>query len=54
MNPGKMRDTYGKLMFVLMDTATGPLKQELNLNFISPILTVGVYLAERGAEGLIR
>ena len=54
MNPGKMRDTYGKLMFMLMDTESYQVKQELKLDFIRPILTVGVFLAERGVEDLLR
>ncbi len=54
MNPGKMRDTYGKLMFMLMDTESYQIKQELKLDFIRPIQTVGVFLTERGAEELLR
>ena len=54
MNPGKMRDTYGKLMFMLMDTESFAVKQELKLDFIRPILTVGVFLADRGVDDLLR
>ena len=54
MNPGKMRDTYGKLMFMLMDTESFAVKQDLKLDFIRPILTVGVFLSDRGVDDLLR
>lgn len=44
MNPSKMRDTYGKLMYILMDTESYHVKTELKLNFIKPILTVSSFL----------
>ena len=37
MNPNKMRDTYGKLMWALMDTESYAIKSDLKLNFIRPI-----------------
>ena len=33
----QMRDTYGKLMWALMDTESYAIKSELKLNFIRPI-----------------
>jgi hypothetical protein len=49
MNPSKMRDTYGKLMYILMDTESHTIKSELRLNFIKPILTVTTFLEERNS-----
>jgi hypothetical protein len=40
MNPSKMLGTFGKLMYILMDTESYQVKSELNINFIKPILTV--------------
>jgi Protein of unknown function (DUF2009) len=34
MNPTKMRDTYGKMMWILMDTEADAVKRELGLNFV--------------------
>lgn len=44
MNPSKMRDTYGKLMYILMDTESFAIKSELKLCFVKPILTVSTFL----------
>ena len=32
MNPGKMRNTYGKLMWILMDTENLGIKAQLKVN----------------------
>lgn len=54
MNPGKMRDTYGKLMYILMDMESNMVKNEgLNLNFVKPILTITRFLEEKGALELL-
>lgn len=53
MNPSKMRDTYGKLMFILMDTESYHIKNDLKLNFIRPIQTVGYLLEQKGAAELL-
>jgi hypothetical protein len=34
MNPSKMRDSYGKLMFMLQDTETHLVKRETQLSFV--------------------
>lgn len=31
MNPGKMRNTYGKLMWILMDTESYAVKEKLHV-----------------------
>ena len=42
MNPSKMRDTYGKMMYILMDTESYHMKvvESLECDFVKPILTV--------------
>ena len=54
MNPSKMRDTYGKLMYMCMDTRQLDLGSNGKaLNFISPIMTVQSFLAGTGCEDLM-
>ena len=54
MNPTKMRDTYGKLMFILMDTESEAVKSELNIDLVKNILTVSSYLsAKQGLDLLL-
>jgi len=36
-------------MFILMDTKSGPVRSEININFIKPLLTVHSLLHEKGA-----
>ncbi|KAJ1825440.1 hypothetical protein LPJ56_002671, partial [Coemansia sp. RSA 2599] len=40
MNPEKMRNEYGKLMFLLQDAQTSEVKRMLNLSLVAPIKTV--------------
>jgi hypothetical protein len=47
MNPSKMRSTYGKLIYILMDTESYQVKSELKINFVKPILTVYNYLEDK-------
>ena len=47
MNPSKMRNTYGKLMYILMDTESTVVKSELKIDFVKPVLTVYNFLYER-------
>lgn len=54
MNPAKMRDTYGKLMYMCMDTRMLDLGSAgKKLNFVLPIITVTSFLAGTGCEGLL-
>jgi hypothetical protein len=48
MNPGKMRNTYGKMMYMLQDTQTHIVKAETKLSFVKSILTVNSFLESRG------
>lgn len=48
MNPTKMRGTYGKLIYILMDTESYTIKEELKIDFVKPILTVAVFLKSKG------
>ena len=43
----------GKLMFILMDTESHTVKNELNLNFKMPIQTVREFLAEKNALNIL-
>jgi hypothetical protein len=53
MNPAKCRNTYGKLMFIMMDTESVAVKSELKLDFTLPILTVASYLDDVQASNLL-
>lgn len=53
MNPSKMRDTYGKMMFILQDTETHIVKSETGLSFIKDILTVTSYLHDKNGLDLL-
>ena len=50
MNPNKMRDTYGKLMYMCMDTQTF---LDLKANFVDPIKTVHSFLQGTGCEDIM-
>lgn len=52
MNPAKMRNTYGKLMYMIMDTESHAVKNELKASFRKPILTVWGFLESKGADAL--
>lgn len=49
MNPSKMRNVYGKLMYIIMDTQSYHVKNELKLNFVKPIRTVYTFLEEKNS-----
>ena len=51
MNPGKMRDTYGKLVYMLMDTKCS--SQFAEYNFVKKIRTVGRTADRCGFEGML-
>ncbi|KAF0533400.1 tRNA uridine 5-carboxymethylaminomethyl modification enzyme [Gigaspora margarita] len=47
MNPEKMRDAYGKLMYMLMDSMLPDVQTMLSFNLVKPIKTVHSFLEER-------
>jgi hypothetical protein len=52
MNPDKMRDTFGKLMYVLMDAQTPDVQELLEFPLVRPLQTVWSFLEQRlGPEG---
>lgn len=53
MNPSKMRSTYGKLVYILMDTESYAVKSELNINFIKPILTVYSFAKQKNCVDIL-
>lgn len=52
MNPGKMRDSYGKLIYMLMDTESS--SQFSEYKFVKPIRTVNKLVRSHGLEELLR
>ncbi|KAJ2460471.1 hypothetical protein GGF42_000814, partial [Coemansia sp. RSA 2424] len=48
MNPEKMRDEYGKMMFLLQDSQSDDVKAMLNFSLVSPIKTVYSVLESLG------
>jgi hypothetical protein len=54
MNPDKMRDTYGKLMYMLMDSVEPEIQELLGFKCARPLCTVYSFLEEHGADRLLR
>ena len=48
-----MRNTYGKLMFILQDSQSPAVKQQNNLNLVKEILTVELFLIEKSCTLLL-
>ncbi len=53
MNPTKMRNTYGKLIHILMDTESDMIRRELQYSFYKSILTVTLFLESKGIEEML-
>ncbi|PRW60318.1 hypothetical protein C2E21_0727 [Chlorella sorokiniana] len=53
MNPEKMRDTYGKLIYLLMDACDPEIQELLEFKCVRPLRTVYALLEERGALPLL-
>ncbi|QRV85211.1 hypothetical protein RhiJN_13229 [Ceratobasidium sp. AG-Ba] len=53
MNPDKMRETYGKLVYLLMDAQSPDVQQLLGFSAVGPITTVYTTLAHHGALAVL-
>ncbi|KAK9909370.1 hypothetical protein WJX75_001113 [Coccomyxa subellipsoidea] len=53
MNPDRMRSEYGKLIYMLMDSADRDLQELLEFRCVRPLRTVHSLLAERGGLALL-
>ncbi|KAL5530098.1 hypothetical protein ACEPAF_6355 [Sanghuangporus sanghuang] len=54
MNPDKMRTTYGKLIYILQDSAIPEVQELLSFSCVKPIVTVYSVLEKHNALGLLR
>ncbi len=53
LNPDKMRSTYGKLVYMLQDSASGSVRTSLGFDCAAPILTVRAELSRLDALALL-
>eukprot|EP00967_Tisochrysis_lutea_P014197 scaffold15960_cov19-Tisochrysis_lutea.AAC.1 len=53
MNPDKMRSVYGKLLYMLMDSANPEVQELLEFKCVAPLLTVHAFLDARGGTQLL-
>ncbi|KAL4434628.1 hypothetical protein ABPG77_002751 [Micractinium sp. CCAP 211/92] len=53
MNPEKMRETYGKLMYLLQDSCEEQIVELLEFKCVRPLRTVHALLEERGALAML-
>lgn len=53
MNPEKMRDSFGKLMYMIMDSRMPEVKQALEFDLYKPIVTVHSFLSEHGGAAAL-
>ena len=53
MNPEKMRDTYGKLIYLLQDANTPEMIEELGFSLVAPIATVHAKLSACNALAML-
>ncbi|CAG8587110.1 8363_t:CDS:10 [Ambispora gerdemannii] len=53
MNPEKMRDVYGKLMYMLMDSTIDDVQQILGFDMVKPIKNVYEFLVKRNCIELL-
>ena len=50
MNPERMRDTYGKLCYIIMDSRLKQVKEQMEFDLYKPILTIEKYLNENSND----
>ncbi|KAK9472762.1 uncharacterized protein V1510DRAFT_416844 [Dipodascopsis tothii] len=53
MNPERMRDSFGKLMYMVMDSRLPEVSQAMEFDLYMPILTVYSFLESKDALGLL-
>jgi len=53
MNPERMRSSYGKLVYMIMDSRLPEVKQVLDFDLYKPILTVHNYLESKNLLGVL-
>lgn len=53
LNPQKMRNDYGKLMYMLQDWATSSAQRHMGFSATRPIITVHSFLSERGGLAIL-
>ena len=54
LNPEKMRNDYGKLVYLLQDSQQTEVQALLEFNCVKPLSTVHTLLAEKGGERMLR
>ena len=54
MNPEKMRTAYGKMMYLLQDSNSGPIADALEMTCVKQISNVYDFLEERGGLDVLR
>lgn len=50
MNPERMRDTYGKLCYIIMDSRLKQVKEHMEFDLYKPILTIERFLDEHSND----
>ena len=50
MNPERMRDTYGKLCYIIMDSRLKQVKEHMEFDLYKPIMTIERYLQHHSNE----
>ena len=50
MNPERMRETYGKLCYMVMDSRLPQIEEHMEFHFFKPIKTVNSFLKSKGSD----
>lgn len=50
MNPERMRDTFGKLCYMIMDSRLPMIKEQMEFDLYKPVITVENFINEHGDE----